>query len=75
MQVAECLNEYFTSIGDNLAAQIDNNDETRRFDISPQESTNSSMFLTPTSPDEIFDLLSRLDVSKSLVMMVYQIGL
>lgn len=65
--VSDRFNDYFTSIGNDLAQRIRANfihTHTGDREMSAEVSQRS-MFLNPVSPGEVYDLISKLDVSKS----------
>lgn len=65
-EIANVMNEYFTGIGERLAQQV-RSDSLETIENLPALSHRSvkSMFLTPVTPDEVYQFLSGLDVNKS----------
>ena len=61
--IAENFNSYFVNVGSNLASRI-NNDNANFTQFLPQP-FNKSLFLYPTSPDEIINITKSLNSGKS----------
>ena len=63
-EIADCFNNHFCSIGQSLADKIVSSSSTS-FCNYLQNRVNSSMFLRPTSPAEIYNVTSQLNSNKS----------
>jgi len=61
--ISNCLNNYFCSIGPNLAET--NNCHTTEFLQYSYAPVKDSMYCKPVSPEEIIDILSNFKISKS----------
>lgn len=62
-QICSRFNEYFCEVGPNLASTVNTNRNINRFRTLPSQ--QSSMFIRPTSIDEVIVLISKLDSKKS----------
>ena len=63
-EIADCFNNHFCSIGQSLADKIVSSSSTS-FCNYLQNRVNSSMFLRPTSPTEIYKVIFQLNSNKS----------
>jgi len=64
MQISDCLNEYFCTIGNNLAHSLPNTD-TQSFKKFLPKSNKGSMFCNPTTCLEVFKIIQALKNNKS----------
>ena len=65
--IVEVLNDHFCNIGKNLANKIaESNPAKRLFHKYLEKKNISSLFLSPTTPHEVFDTISSLKNSKAL---------
>lgn len=62
-EISNQMNEYFINVGNELAQDIRSAGETDG--LSFGDSSHQSMFLTPVTSDEVYRLISNLDVNKS----------
>ena len=63
--VADTFNTYFTNVAANLIKKLPKNKNPNSFKRYLKNPTASSMFLNPTSPDEVNKLISNLDSNKA----------
>jgi hypothetical protein len=55
--VAECFNKHFSTIAEKLEKQIPK--PQNKFELKPPKYINNSFFLTPTSPQEIINIVNK----------------
>ena len=66
LTICNKFNQYFTCVGSNLAKKIPHTEGSHRdFVSSIVKSTSSSIFLYPTTPHEIIELVSTFKANKS----------
>ena len=63
-EIANCFNNHFCSIGQSLADKIVSSSSTSFYNYL-QNRVNSSMFLCPISPTEIYNVIFQLNSNKS----------
>ena len=63
MDIAEAFNEYFSSVGDNLAASIPTPDHDPSFYL---KATNKTFSLQSPTFETVYELLSEIDEKKSV---------
>jgi len=64
MQISDCLNEYFCTIGNNFAHSLPNTD-TQSFKKFLPKSNKGSMFCNPNTCLEVFKIIQALKNNKS----------
>lgn len=62
--LADSMNEYFCTIGEKLASSLDNTDD-KKFKKYLSKQINETFFLDPTSANEIWAEINKLDIRKS----------
>ena len=63
--IAELFNEYFINIGPNIDSKI-NKSKKSYTDYLSQVKVNETFFLSPVTPQEVFDIILAFDINKSL---------
>jgi len=64
-KIADCFCHYFTNVGKTLAANIPKVSINPHTYLSKQKHVKNSIYLNPTSPDEIANIIKTLKQSKS----------
>lgn len=65
LDIANEMNQFFTGIGESLANNVQSRLTSPTGEPRVNHSNRSSMFVDPVSPDEVYNLLSNLDVNKA----------